>query len=104
MKIYWEFLPAEFVCERKNNTIHVYLQQDISLLVNKSIPLQLPVAFKINDGVVVLDAPDKRLVPVKQIFLTNSDNDGLRVIFYNRSYQVVDMNKGDLLCILRHLN
>ena len=104
MQIYWVFLPAKHECEVKGKTMYVYLQQDLSLTVNKDVTLKLPIRFEIHSGAVALDTLDKRLVPVSQIFMTNSETDGLSVTFYNRSYQTIDMKAGDTLCILRHLS
>ena len=83
--------------------MHVYIQEDISLLVNKDVSLRLPITFKIKEGVVALSSVDRRLHPMTNLFLLDSEGDGLMVTFYNRSYQAVDMKAGDLLCVLRHI-
>ena len=103
MQIYWEFLPARFECLKKGTTMYVHLQQDMSLTVNKDITLKLPILFKIKSGAVALDILDKRLVPMSQIFMSDSPPDGLPVTFYNRSYQMVNMKAGHVICILRYL-
>ena len=100
--IYWEFLNAKWPCEVKNKTMYVKLQEDVSLLVNKDISMLLPIKWKIR-GAVALASVDRRLHPMTNLFLQNSEDDGVRVTFYNRSYQTVDMKAGDLLCILRHI-
>ena len=48
MTIHYEFLEAKYPCTRTHNaTIHVFLQEDISLEVNNNIQIKLPLAFKI---------------------------------------------------------
>lgn len=102
--IHWEFLDAKYKCEIKGKTIHVYLQQDISLFVNQDISVKLPIKFKIKSGAVLIDTFNKKLTPVNQAFLLNCEEDGLRVTFYNRSNQSIDMKSGEILCIMRHVN
>ena len=101
--IRWEFLDAKWPCEVKNKTIYVYLQEDISLLVNKDINMHLPIKWKIKEGAVALTSVDRRLHPMTNLFLLDSEDDGLRITLYNRSYQTVDMKGGDPLCVLRYI-
>ena len=103
MTIHYSFLPAKYPCTRTHHaTINVFLQEDISLEVNNNIQIKLPLAFKIYGGIVGLSTLDERLVPVKEIYMTNTNDNGLTVTLYNRSYQRVDLTEGTKLVILRY--
>ena len=102
MTVFWTFLETEFQCEKKGNTIYVYLGHDISLLVNKELTLELPIQFQLSSGAVLVDTLDKRLMPLRQVYLTSEDQ--FMVTFYNKSYQTVNLEKGDPICILRYVS
>ena len=101
--VYWQILEAKWPCQIKNKTMYVYLQKTVSLIVNTDISMQLPIKFKIKEGAIALTPVDRRLHPMTNLFLLDSEDTGLKVTFYNRSYQTVDLKAGDLLCVLRHV-
>ena len=104
MTITCSFLKSEYPCERTHSaTMNVYLHNDLRLDVNNNIQLKLPISFMMYSGCVVLNTVDDRLVPVKEIYMNNSDNDGLVVTLYNRSYSIYNGNKGDKIIILRYI-
>ena len=79
--IFWEVLPAKYPCKKIRSHIQVYLQKDVSVPVGKDISFTLPIKFKIKSGAVVLGPNDRRLVPVSEVFLFDSEHDGPEVIF-----------------------
>ena len=87
MTVHYEFSEAKYPCTRTHHvTINVFLQEDISFEVNNNIQIKLPLAFKTYGGLVGFCTLDERLVPVKEIYMTNSNDNGLVVTLYNRSY------------------
>ena len=104
MTVKYNFLPATYPCIRTHHdTIQVFLQEDISLDINNNFQVRLPLAFKIYGGAVVINAIDSRLVPVREVYMTHSPDEGLTITLYNRSFQRVDLKEKSLFLIIRYI-
>ena len=104
MAIHYEFLQAKHPCTVTHHAIlNVFSREDISLEVNNNTQIKLPLAFRILGGLVSLSTLGERLVPVKEVYMVNSNDNGLVVTLYNISYSCYDRKAGGNTLILRYV-